>query len=507
MVDPYLTVAAATLISWFVCTALYRRFFHPLARIPGPWLPAITPLYSTYYDCFHRGGGHYPQKLKALHEVYGPIVRILPDEIHVSDPNFLDTIYATRDRNSCSSGGLMVDQSVGLTEDYAHHRLRREALNPYFSAKAVMELEPLLKSKVSGLAAILDQFAASRQPLNISDAVFAYSNDVLRSFSFGTDNGLLNDVPEAHRQREDLAALLRGVPMQAHFKTPMRILGRLLVFVKGQQALPPAFLEMLKFRAQIRRDVEAVLSDTANNAKGTGKCLFHELQDSSLPTHEKTADRLQDEATLLVMAGTESPAKTLTIASSYMLSQPPVVSNLRRELAGARGGTAVDEPTLSSLLSLPYLGAVIHEANRLSFGVTNRMRRYSPTQTLTYTASYGPHHGTTYANMSSTTYYTHLNEALFPDPWRFDPERWLGSGEEVNQRRRCMMAFGKGHRRCLGINLANAEMCLALATLAQYDLELFETDESDVKFKYDNQISHPKRGSKGVRATVLGKRS
>ncbi|TKA68158.1 hypothetical protein B0A55_07445 [Friedmanniomyces simplex] len=138
------------------------------------------------------------------------------------------------------------------------------------------------------------------------------------------------------------------------------------------------------------------------------------------------------------------------------------------------------------------------------------MRRYSPTQTLTYTASYGPYKDTTYTlppgtQMSTVTYCTHTNEALFPDPWRFDPERWLGQSEEVNTRKRCMMAFGKGHRKCLGINLANAAMCLALTTLATYDMELFETDESDVKFRYDNQISHPKRASKGVRASVRGR--
>ncbi|KAK3617471.1 hypothetical protein LTR22_026725 [Elasticomyces elasticus] len=133
------------------------------------------------------------------------------------------------------------------------------------------------------------------------------------------------------------------------------------------------------------------------------------------------------------------------------------------------------------------------------------------------------------AKMSKVTYRTQLNETLFPDPWRFDPERWLGNSEEVTRRKRCLIAFGKGHRRCLeqggasltlvlsytaeswkgnssrlGIYLANAEMSLALAALARYDMKLLETDESDVTFKYNNQISHPKRDSRGVRAIVRG---
>ncbi|KAK3617541.1 hypothetical protein LTR56_025215 [Elasticomyces elasticus] len=486
MAYSYILTAAAIPTLCFVCKVLYRLFLHPLAGIPGPWLPAITSFYSTYYDCSHCGGGQYPPKLKELHERYGPIILPVPGEVHISDPDCLDTIYAIRDRNSYSAGGLMVEQSVGSTEDHALHRLRREALNPYFSARAVVDLEPLLTAKAAKLAQVFEAYA-----------------------SFGLDNGLLDDISEAHRQREALASLLAGVPLQNHFRTSMRFVGGLMTLLQGQSALPPGLIEMIRFRARIRHDIDAVLDDKANHDKGSGRSLFYELRDSTLPQHEKTADRLQDEATLLVMAGTESPAKTLTIASFYLLSQPLVMRKLRQELTNAREHAPDVEIPLHSLTALSYLGAVIHEANRLSFGVTNRMRRYSPTETLAYTASYGPNEGTTYAlppgtKMSTVTYCTHLNETLFPDPWHFDPGRWLGNSEEVTRRKRCLMAFGKGHRRCLGIYLANAEMSLALAALAQYDMKLFETDESDVTFKYDNQISHPKRDSKGVRAIVRG---
>lgn len=77
--------------------------------------------------------------------------------------------------------------------------------------------------------------------------------------------------------------------------------------------------------------------------------------------------------------------------------------------------------------------------------------------------------------------------------------------EAINKRKRCMLSLGKGHRKCIGINLANAEICLALGVLAGYELRLFETDESDVKFKHDYHISHPKLDSKGVRVVVEGR--
>ncbi|KAK3617472.1 hypothetical protein LTR22_026726 [Elasticomyces elasticus] len=194
MAYSYVLRAAAIPTLCFVCNVLYRLFLYPLASIPGPWLPVITPFYSTYYDCFHCGGGHYAPKLKDLHECYGPIIHPVPGETHISEPDFLDTIYAVRDRKSYSADGLLVEQSVGSAEDYSLHRLRPEALNPYFSARAVVDLEPLLTAKAAKLAEVFEAYARSDCPLNISDALFAYLNDILRSFSFGSDKGLLDDI-------------------------------------------------------------------------------------------------------------------------------------------------------------------------------------------------------------------------------------------------------------------------------------------------------------------------
>lgn len=142
------------------------------------------------------------------------------------------------------------------------------------------------------------------------------------------------------------------------------------------------------------------------------------------------------------------------------------------------------------------------------------MTRYSPNEALRYTASYGPHQGTTYAlppktPLSTVTYCTLTDESLYSRPHRFDPTRWIVDLENpdnneaaVNRRKRCMVAMGKGHQRCLGMNLANASMSLAIAELAEYDMELVETDERDVKFQYDFQISHPRLDSKGVQVKV-----
>ena len=41
--------------------------------------------------------------------------------------------------------------------------------------------------------------------------------------------------------------------------------------------------------------------------------------------------------------------------------------------------------------------------------------------------------------------------SIFPDPYNFKPERWVGEESEVERLDRFMVAFGKGSRMCIGM--------------------------------------------------------
>ena len=68
-----------------------------------------------------------------------------------------------------------------------------------------------------------------------------------------------------------------------------------------------------------------------------------------------------------------------------------------------------------------------------------------------------------------------------------------------------MMSMGRGTYKCIGVNLADTEMYMAIAAIACYEMELFETDEDDVKFQYDFHVAHPKLNTKGVRVKVASR--
>lgn len=105
----------------------------------------------------------------------------------------------------------------------------------------------------------------------------------------------------------------------------------------------------------------------------------------------------------------------------------------------------------------------------------------------------------------------HYDESVFPDPTSFRPERWL----ENPRLDKYLIAFSRGSRQCIGINLAYAEIYLGLATIfgrfgsvdvrGEKDvgiLELFDTDEKDVEIVGDGITPLVARESQGIRVKV-----
>lgn len=98
-----------------------------------------------------------------------------------------------------------------------------------------------------------------------------------------------------------------------------------------------------------------------------------------------------------------------------------------------------------------------------------------------------------------STYLMHRDRSIFPSPSTFSPARWLNTtGSRPPSR--FLVPFSKGPRLCMGLNLANAELLMALAgVFRRLEFELWETEKGDVEMAADHFVPMLQKGSKGVR--------
>jgi cytochrome P450 len=231
--------------------------------------------------------------------------------------------------------------------------------------------------------------------------------------------------------------------------------------------------------------------------KTTQPTVFKELLDSDLPREEVTVQRLAEEAQTVVAAGQVTTAHFLKKTSFHIRANPEILRKLKEELISTMPSDG-SLPHISKLEQSPYLSAVISEGFRRSYGVTQRLPRVSPDAPLIYKDWVIPP-GTP---VSMTSIFMHDNPQYFPNPEVFDPDRWLKADAE-RRLGKYLVNFSKGTRSCLGMNLAKAEIFLTLATIFhQFDMDLYETDESDVEIVHDFFNPSPRADSKGVRVIV-----
>lgn len=92
--------------------------------------------------------------LRTLHARYGPIIRINPYEVHISDPFYYDKLYASnasgekRDKWEWSIKAFGIPESVFSTIGHEQHKARRAVLNRFFSMASVRKLQPMIEERV-----------------------------------------------------------------------------------------------------------------------------------------------------------------------------------------------------------------------------------------------------------------------------------------------------------------------------------------------------------------------
>lgn len=221
----------------------------------------------------------------------------------------------------------------------------------------------------------------------------------------------------------------------------------------------------LQFAARFRALGEVIL-DTIERRRREDRRPF-DLMSMLMDARDRTtgdamSDReLLDEIMTLIIAGHETTASALTW-TWYLLSQhPDAAARLRQEVASL----PEDMPmTVENVQQLVYTRQVIEESLRL----------YPPGWLLTRKAlvpvEIGGYEIEAGAHVFVAPYMVHRHPDIWPDPERFDPERFAPGADEG--RHMCAyIPFGAGPRRCIGEQLALLEMQIHFFVMArEFDL-------------------------------------
>lgn len=512
----------------------YRLYLHPLSRFPGPRLAAATYLYGAYYDVVEDA--QYVFKLGAMHDTYGPVVRISPGELHVRDSGFFDALHpgpggkkSHRDKWHRANRANGSPGSLASAESHALHRARRAAVNPYFSRAAIAQLEAeSIRAKVDLLCEQLRKHASSSSSggaekgvVDMGAAMTALTLDVISEYCYGDCYDCLQDPAFAPEWKRAMQGGFDATNVTKHFIWLLRLVNSLpawlavkmnpdiAVFVQSKARMSAQARTIFAEQQQQQKQQQRAGPSKDDNETGEKvsqprpKTIFHGIMQADLPPEEKTADRLADEAFVLLVAGAETTARTLCVIMCHLLSNPPVLARLRAELDPVMKQQQQLPPS-RVLEDLPLLKAVIQEGVRLAEPVTNRQILVAPEEDLVVSGGGGRDivipRGTP---VSQTFRDVLLDPEIFTQPRKFDPDRYARAAEEGEGRRldRYLVGFSRGGRSCAGINLAQAELFLTVAALvAGFDMELFDFDRArDLDVVRDKFIGFPTREARPIR--------
>jgi cytochrome P450 len=197
-----------------------------------------------------------------------------------------------------------------------------------------------------------------------------------------------------------------------------------------------------------------------------------------------TDQQLRDEIITIFLAGYETVANALTWTWLLLAQNPEPAKRCYDEVDRVLGGRTA---RFEDLPQLRYTEMVFAES----------MRLYPPAWAMgrqaTAPISLGPYHFPSGTYFFFSQYITQRDPAYFPDPLRFDPERFTPEARAARPRF-AYFPFGGGNRQCIGESFAWMEGVLILATIAQqWRLDLLPDQQIDVQPKITLRPKYPIR--------------
>lgn len=172
------------------------------------------------------------------------------------------------------------------------------------------------------------------------------------------------------------------------------------------------------------------------------------------------------EVSIMMNAGSTTTAIAMANVLYLLLKNPTCMARLREEIDHALDEDDVVAP-YEKVKYLPYLRACLDESMRVWPPTSHGLPRTTPPEGAVIMGDFIPGNTT----VSISAYVAHRDPTVFPDPEKYDPERWMGdAGKELGP---YFVAFSAGARGCIGRNISYLEQTVLLASiLHRYEVEL-----------------------------------
>jgi cytochrome P450 family 110 len=383
----------------------------------------------------------------------------LAREVFAADPETFETPPVLRD--------LFGPHSLLATAG-APHKRQRKLLNPRFHGSSIKAFVATMQRVIETHLAAFQRAADTGEVVVVSAFAQTLTLDIILETVFGDDPGM--DRAEGRKVLIGLTnALSPSFVFTALLRTPRfppwrRFVSRRAVF----DAWVDRIIAERRARETLGSDVLGVMLEARYDDGGA-------MADAEI----------RDQVWTLLAAGHETTAVAIAWGVYWLLREPAVLARLRDEV-GALGNA----PAPEALGRLPYLDAIVCETLRIEPIVTDVSRRCRiPLRVGPWTVPQGD---IVMVNVGAIL----DDAALFREPARFHPERFLEQTFGATQ----FLPFGGGSKRCLGAAFAQAELAIALATIAStWELQL--ASDAPERSTRRNITMGP---GTGVRVRVLG---
>ncbi|KAI1425931.1 cytochrome P450 [Xylaria sp. FL1777] len=447
-------------ILYFFAVCIYRLYFHPLSRYPGPLIAKL----SDFYGAYHASKTILHVRTLQDHEEFGPVLRQGPNKLVFNSVDALNDIYRNeRITKSCVYlASQRAPSAYGLFNsiDRQMHQRKRKLLGPVVNDRSMRAFEAVMMDQIDVFLEGL--FSACQQPatpVDMTERLDYLTMDIMGQFVFGYPLNLQKNV--TYRFMTDTTAnFFLNVALQLPFLSKARI------------------FNFRRFRALLRgKSYRQVLQKMIRNRLAEGQDAKHNLlfMTDTLRVSdddETFIEEIRSEATFFLSAGSDTMSTCLSAVFFYLSKNPECYMRLITEIRSTFT-SCIEIKSGPRLAACSYLRACIDEALRMSPPVPGTLwrqqvsgndRKSAPLIIDGIVVPPGTHIGV-------NTYALHHNEAYFPEPFAFKPERFLEqSTPAARLAKDAFVPFSLGARGCMGKSMAYLEASLILAkTLWHFD--------------------------------------